>query len=161
MKCRSHGLNFWSLPHSSYKKVKEYGTLSQSTCPRGGQNMGVWSMTLRCMEYAVKKIITAPKNLQAVVPVWLHLATLPNRSPSVNIGFPNGPVFRYGNFFIPRVEKSSQISPRAKNLVLPRAVGPREARFFSQGLIFEDFLTRGMKKFSYLTTTAHSEIVFL
>ena len=56
-----------------------------------------------------------------------------------NIGFPNGPVFRYGNFFIPRVEKSSKISPRAKNLVLPRAVGPREARFFSQGLIFEDF----------------------
>ena len=78
-----------------------------------------------------------------------------------NIGFPNGPVFRYGNFFIPRVEKSSKISPRAKNLVLPRAVGPREARFFSQGLIFEDFLTRGMKKFSYLTTTAHLEIVFL
>ena len=78
-----------------------------------------------------------------------------------NIGFPNGPVFRYGNFFIPRVEKSSQISPRAKNLVLPRAVGPREARFFSQGLIFEDFSTRGMKKFSYLKTTAHSEIVFL
>ena len=28
-------------------------------------------------------------------------------------------------------------------------------------LIFEDFLTRGMKKFSYLKTTAHSEIVFL
>ena len=78
-----------------------------------------------------------------------------------NIGFPNGPVFRYGNFFIPRVEKSSKISPRAKNLVLPRAVGPREARFFSQGLIFEDFSTRGMKKFSYLKTTAHSEIVFL
>jgi len=81
--------------------------------------------------------------------------------PYVNIGFPNGPIFRYGNFFIPRVEKSSQISPRAKNLVLPRAVGPREARFFSQGLIFEDFSTRGMKKFSYLKTTAHSEIVFL
>ena len=78
-----------------------------------------------------------------------------------NIGFPNGPVFRYGNFFIPRVEKSSKISPRAKNLVLPRAVGPREARFFSQGLIFEDFSTRGMKKFSYLKITAHSEIVFL
>ena len=78
-----------------------------------------------------------------------------------NIGFPNGPVFRYGNFFIPRVEKSSKISPRAKNLVLPRAVGPREARFFSQGLIIEDFLTRGMKKFPYLKITAHSEIVFL
>ena len=78
-----------------------------------------------------------------------------------NIGFPNEPFFRYGNFFIPRVEKSSKISPRAKNLVLPRAVGPREVRFFSQGLIFEDFSTRGMKKFSYLKTTAHSEIVFL
>ena len=52
--------------------------------------------------------------------------------PIGNIGFPNGPVFRYGNFFIPRVEKSSKISPRAKNLVLQRAVGPREARFFSQ-----------------------------
>ena len=38
-----------------------------------------------------------------------------------NIGFPNGPVFRYGNFFIPRVEISSKISTRAKNLVLPRA----------------------------------------
>ena len=33
--------------------------------------------------------------------------------------------------------------------------------FFSHGLIFEDFLTRRMKKFSYLKTTAHSEIVFL
>ena len=40
-------------------------------------------------------------------------------------------------------------------------VARREARFFSQGLIFEDFSTRGMKKFSYLKTTAHSEIVFL
>ena len=50
--------------------------------------------------------------------------------PVRNIGFPNGPVFRYGNFFIPRVEKSSQISPRAKNLVLPRAVGPREVSLF-------------------------------
>ena len=78
-----------------------------------------------------------------------------------NIGFPNGPVFRYGNFFIPRVENPSKISPRAKNIALPRAVGPREARFFSHGLIFEAFSTRGMKKFSYLKTTAHSEIVFL
>ena len=87
--------------------------------------------------------------------------TQDNKIECTNIGFPNGPVFRYGNFYISRVEKSSKISPRAKNLVLPRAVGPREARFFSQGLIFEDFLTRGMKKFSYLTTTAHLEIVFL
>ena len=52
---------------------------------------------------------------------------------SGNIGFPNGPVFRYRNFFIPRVEKSSKISPRAKNFVLPRAVGPRDARFFPKG----------------------------
>ena len=41
---------------------------------------------------------------------------------NVLIGFPNGPVFRYGNFFILRVEKSSKTSPRAKNLVLPRAI---------------------------------------
>ena len=75
-----------------------------------------------------------------------------------NIGFPNGPVFRYGNFFIPRVEKSSKISPRAKNLVLPRVVGPREARFFSQGLIFEDFSTRVMKKFPYLKITAFRKL---
>ena len=85
----------------------------------------------------------------------------PLKSIFSKIGFPNGAVFSYGNFFIPRDEKSSKISTRAKNLVLPRAVGPREARFFSQGLIFEDFLTRGMKKFPYLKTTAHSEIVFL
>ena len=78
-----------------------------------------------------------------------------------NIGFPNGPVFRYRNFFIPMVEKSSKISTRAKNIVLSRAVSPREARSFSKGLIFEDFSTRGMKIFSYLKITAHSEIVFL
>ena len=29
-------------------------------------------------------------------------------SSSGNIGFPNGPSFRYGNFFIPRVEKTSK-----------------------------------------------------
>ena len=78
-----------------------------------------------------------------------------------NIGFPNGPVFGYGNFFIPRVEKSSQISPRAKNFVLPRAVGPREARFFSQGLIFEDFSTLGMKKFPYLKTGPFGNPIFV
>jgi hypothetical protein len=65
------------------------------------------------------------------------------------------------NYSNPRVLKYTKKRTRAKNLVLPRAVGPREARFFSQGLIFEDFSTRGMKKFSYLKTTAHSEIVFL
>ena len=67
---------------------------------------------------------------------------------NLNIGFLNGPVFKYGNFFIPRVEKSTKISPRAKNLVLPRDEGLREARFFSHELIFEDFSTRGMQKFS-------------
>ena len=41
----------------------------------------------------------------------------------------------------------------------PTALG--RTRFFALGLIFEDFSTRGMKKFSYLKTTAHSEIVFL
>ena len=83
-------------------------------------------------------------------------------NPSIgNIGFPNEPFFRYGNFFISRVEKSSKISPRAKNLALPRAVGPRKVMFFSKGLSFEEFSTRGMKKFSYLKITAHSEIIFL
>ena len=59
-------------------------------------------------------------------------------------------IFRYGNFFIPRVEKSSIISPWEKNLA-----------FFALGLIFEDFSTLGMKKFPYLKITAHSEILFL
>ena len=49
-------------------------------------------------------------------------------------------IFRYENFFIPRVEKSSKISTRAKNLVLPRAVGPREARFFFPRANFWGFL---------------------
>jgi hypothetical protein len=70
-------------------------------------------------------------------------------------------IFRYENFFIPRVEKSSKISPRAKNLVLPRAVGPREARFFSQGLIFEDFSALGIKKFPYLKNGPFGNPIFL
>ena len=78
-----------------------------------------------------------------------------------NIGFPNGPSFRYGNFFIPRVEKTSKNEPTGKKLWLPRAVGPREAMLFSHGLILRFFSTRGMKKFPYLKPTAHSEIVFL
>ena len=80
---------------------------------------------------------------------------------SGNIGFPNGPSFRYGNFFIPRVEKTSKNEPTGKKLWLPRAVGPREAMLFSHGLILRFFSTRGMKKFPYLKPTAHSEIVFL
>ena len=85
---------------------------------------------------------------------------IPYKGFEINIGFPNGPVLRYGNFFIPRVEKSSKISPRAKNLVLPRAVGPREARFFSHGLIFEGFSTLGMKKFPYLKTGPFGNPIF-
>ena len=34
-------------------------------------------------------------------------------------------------------------------------------KIFSQGLIFEDFSTHGMKKFPYLKIMAHSEILFL
>ena len=79
----------------------------------------------------------------------------------INIGFPNGLIVRYGNFFIPRVEKTSKISPRVKNLALPRAVGPWETRFLFPRANFQGFSTRRMKKFSYLTTAAHSEIVFL
>ena len=69
-----------------------------------------------------------------------------------NIGFPNGPVFRYGNFFIPRVKKSSKISPWEKNLASrgPTALG--RTKFFALGLICEDFSTLGMKKFPYLKT---------
>ena len=45
------------------------------------------------------------------------------------IGFPNGPSFRYGNFFIPRVEKTSKNQPTGRKAFLPRAVGPREVSF--------------------------------
>jgi len=53
-------------------------------------------------------------------------------------------VFRYENFFIPRVEKSSKISPWEKNLASrgPTALG--RTRFFALGLIFENFSTLGM-----------------
>ena len=39
-------------------------------------------------------------------------------------------IFRYGNFFIPRVEKSSKISPWGKKSCLPRAYGPWEDKIF-------------------------------
>ena len=39
-----------------------------------------------------------------------------------NKGFPNGPGFRYGNFFIPRVVKNHKMSPREEKAYLPRAV---------------------------------------
>jgi len=59
-------------------------------------------------------------------------------------------VVRYENFFIPRVKKSSKISPWEKNLASrgPTALG--RTRFFALGLICEDFSTLGMKKFPYL-----------
>jgi hypothetical protein len=37
----------------------------------------------------------------------LQKSTFPEKV-TVNIGFPSGPGFRYGNFFIPRVEKTSK-----------------------------------------------------
>ena len=40
-----------------------------------------------------------------------------------NKGFPNGPGFRYGNFFIPRVVKNHKMSPREEKAYLPRATG--------------------------------------
>ena len=55
-------------------------------------------------------------------------------------------VFRYENFFILRVEKSSKISPWAKNLGLPSAVGLLEAR--------------GWRNF-HTWKPAHSEILYL
>ena len=69
-------------------------------------------------------------------------------------------VFRYENFFIPRVEKSSKISPWEKNLASrgPTALG--RTRFFARGLIFEDFSTLGMKKFPYLKTGPFGNPIF-
>ena len=58
--------------------------------------------------------------------------------------------FRYGNFFIPRVEKNLKISLWEKKHCLPRAYGPWEPKLFARGLIFEVFSTLGMKKFPYL-----------
>jgi len=69
-------------------------------------------------------------------------------------------VFRYENFFIPRVEKSSKISPWEKNLASrgPTALG--RTRFFALVLIFEDFSTLGMKKFPYLKTGPFGNPIF-
>ena len=47
--------------------------------------------------------------------------------------------FRYGNFFIPWVEKNLKISPWEGKSCLPRAYGPWEASFSSRGLIFGGF----------------------
>ena len=69
-------------------------------------------------------------------------------------------IFRYENFFIPRVEKSSKISPWEKNLASrgPTALG--RTRFFALGLIFEDFSTLGMKKFPYLKNGPFGNCIF-
>ena len=69
-------------------------------------------------------------------------------------------IFRYGNFFIPRVEKSSKISPWEKNLASrgPTALG--RTTFFALGLILEDFSTLGMKKFPYLKTGPFGNPIF-
>ena len=69
-------------------------------------------------------------------------------------------VVRYENFFIPRVKKSSKISPWEKNLASrgPTALG--RARFFTRGLIFEGFSTLGMKKFPYLTIGPFGNSIF-
>jgi hypothetical protein len=48
-----------------------------------------------------------------------------------------------------------------QKILPPKGRRPTVGKVFSHGLILEGFWTRGMKKFSYLTTTAHSEIVFL
>ena len=50
---------------------------------------------------------------------------------------------------------------RFSGMEISSSPGLKHPQKLAQGLIFEDFLTRGMKKFSYLKTTAHSEIVFL
>ena len=70
-------------------------------------------------------------------------------------------VVRYENFFIPRVKKSSKISPWEKNLASrgPTALG--RTRFFALGLIFEDFSTLGMKKFPYLKNGPFGNPIFL
>ena len=70
-------------------------------------------------------------------------------------------VFRYENFFIPRVEKASKISPWEKNLASrgPTALG--RTKFFALGLLFEAFSTLGMKKFPYLKTGPFGNPIFL
>ena len=69
-------------------------------------------------------------------------------------------IFRYGNFFIPWVKKSSIISPWEKNLASrgPTALG--RTKFFALGLIFEYFSTLGMKKFPYLKNGPFGNCIF-
>ena len=56
--------------------------------------------------------------------------------------------FRYGNFFIPWVEKNLKISPWEGNSYLPRAYGPWEERVSSLGLIFGGFFNPWDEKIS-------------
>jgi len=65
-----------------------------------------------------------------------------------NIGFPNGPRIRYGNFF------TSKNQPKGRKSLLSRAVGPQEARLFFTRVNFK-------VKFPYLKRMAHLENVFL
>jgi hypothetical protein len=58
-------------------------------------------------------------------------------------------IFKYETFFIPRVEKSSKISPWEKK------------SFFALVLIFEDFSTLGMKKVPYMKTGPFGNPIFL
>ena len=59
-------------------------------------------------------------------------------------------VFRYENFFIPRDEKSSKISPW-KKILPPAGLRP---------LGGQDFSTLGMKKFPYLKTSPFRNSIF-
>ena len=69
-------------------------------------------------------------------------------------------IFRYGNFFIPRVEKSSKISLWEKNLTSRGPTVFGRTTFFTLGLILGDFSTLGMKKFPYLKTGLFGNPIF-
>ena len=69
--------------------------------------------------------------------------------------------FRYGNFFIPRVEKNLKISPWEGNSNLPRAYGPWEDRVSSLGLIFGGFFNPWDEEISIPDINGHSENLFL
>ena len=57
-------------------------------------------------------------------------------------------IFRYGNFFILRVEKSSKMSPWEKNSCLPRAYGPWEDKIFCPWANFWGFFNPGDEEIS-------------
>jgi hypothetical protein len=56
--------------------------------------------------------------------------------------------FRYGNFFIPRVEKTLKSALGKEKACLPRAYGPWEESFSSRGLIFGGFFNPWDEKIS-------------